>query len=130
MVTEYTYRLTVCAPTHTWFEANQLACTVGEHADDVNTFNAATHTKDGLEYACIHTPVKDIILAAKDMVELPEFPHAVGVDRAAAYTARDWVLDGTIVVDFIPTDSPETGAEVLTRLGFSGIVTEDPTEQE
>lgn len=128
---DYTHRVTVCVPIHVWSQANHLACAVGEHADDIRTFQAATHTKNGVEYSCIHTPVKDIFVGAMHSEELPEYAHTVGiVDRAAAHKAREWALDGTIEVDFISNTSTETGAEVLARMGFTAVQTDDSTHEE
>lgn len=125
MESEYTHRVTVCTPIYTMYHANQLACIVGESEDDINTFTEATHEREGELYACIHTPVKDVFLGAMVTPELPEHPHAANADRAAAYKAREWSLDGTIVVDFIPNLSAETGTQVLARLGFTPIHKED-----
>lgn len=125
MGSEYTHRVTVCTPVLTMYHANQLACVVGEHEDDLHTFKEATHTREGELYACIHTPVKDVFLGAMLTPELPEYPHAINADRAAAHKAREWSLDGTIVVDFIPNLSNETATDVFNRLGFTPIHKED-----
>lgn len=121
-MSEYTHRLTVCTPMARIDEANALACIVGESSADINTFTEATHTKDGVEYACISTVVKDVF-GGYLTGDLPDPPHAAGVDRAAALSAFASIgqPDG-IVMDLRPRGEYVT---VIQELGFEPFTEED-----
>ena len=121
-MTEYTHRLTVCTPMSRIDEANALACIVGEHEADIGTFTEATHTRDGVEYACISTVVKDVFDGYLTG-DLPDPPHAAGVDRAAALSAFASIGQPTgIVMDLRPRGKH---VNVIQELGFEPIIEED-----
>lgn len=121
-MSEYTLRLTVCTPMARIDEANALACIVGEHEADVNTFAEATHTRDGVEYACISTVVKDVFDEYLTG-DLPDPPHAAGVDRAAALNAFASIgQPGGIVMDLRPRGKR---VNVIQELGFEPIIIEE-----
>lgn len=85
MTTQYTHRLTVCAPISGLADANQLALAAGESEADVNTFTEPTHTKNGIEYACISTVIKPIVADWASTGTLPDKPWSY--DREAAQRA-------------------------------------------
>src|SRR5699024_4799625 len=118
--TEYTLQLTVCAPLDDLDDANQLALIVGESAADVNTFTAATHTKDGVEYACISTVAKPVVASYTGGLPHPE--HAQGADHEAAMRAMQaatWDL----------RERGQRPSEILAELGFEVIVVDDGAEE-
>lgn len=112
-MTEYTYRLTVCTPMHTIDDANQLALAAGESPADVNTFVNATHTKDGVEYACISTVIKPIVAGWAQTATLPDRPWQY--DKDAAMRALQ-----ACVIDIRPR--PANAGDIFKELGFEAIV--------
>lgn len=120
MESKYTLRATICAPIDKLYEANQLACIVGEHEDDIRTFVEATHERDGVQYACVSTVVKDVF-GVYPFEGLPDPPHAAAADRAAAEEAfRDLNKPGEIVYSLTLADGP-SGSEILASLGFEPL---------
>lgn len=128
MASEYTHRLTVCAPLAELHAANQLACIVGESAADIETFTVATHTRDGVEYACVSTVVKDVF-AEYLTGGLPDPPHAAEAERAAAERAFAGLNqpDG-IVFELEPAEGSSAVA-TLDRLGFIAIEEEEAIDE-
>lgn len=124
MSTKYTHRATICAPIAELYAANQLACIVGESAADIGTFTVATHTRDGVEYACISTVVKDVF-ASYTNNGLPDPPHAVDANRAEALRVFAGLNQPGGVVFELTDAATTTGADVLARLGFEPIIVED-----
>lgn len=127
MESKYTHRATICAPVDKIYAANQLACIVGEHEDDIRTFTEPTHERDGVQYACVSTVVKDVF-ATYPSGGLPDPPHAAEADRDAAYAAfASLNQPGGLVYDLIPADT-ESPSDVLARLGMIPIPTEEDSE--
>lgn len=126
--TEYTHRIVVCTPVDLIYDANQLACIVGESAADINTFTETTHTREGVEYACISTVVKDVF-GGYLTTGLPDPPHAAEADRTAASLAFSRLnQEGQIVFDLdIAKDT--SSHEMINRLGFIPIPHEDEDEE-
>lgn len=122
--TLYTLRATICSPVDRIYAANQLACIVGEHEDDIRTFTEPTHERDGVEYACVSTVVKDVF-AVYPFDGLPSPPHAAAADRAAAEEAfANLNKPGEIVYSLTLADGP-SAAEVLASLGFEPLPPEE-----
>lgn len=119
MATEYTLQLTVCTPITSIDDANQLALIVGESAADVNTFQNATHTKDGVEYACISTVAKPVVASYTGGLPTPE--HAQGADYEAAIRAMH-------AVTWDLRERGQRPSEILADLGFEAIVVDDDIE--
>lgn len=121
-MTEYTHRLTVCAPLAELHAANQLACIVGESAADIGTFTVATHTRDGQEFACISTVVKDVFESYLTG-GLPNPSHAAEADRDEALR----VFAGLNQPDGIVMDLRPRGkhVNVIQELGFEPVIEED-----
>ena len=118
--TAYTLRATICAPVDRIFAANQLACIVGEHEDDIMTFTEATHERDGIQYACVSTVVKDVF-AVYPHSGLPDPPHAAAADREAAEEAfANLNKPDEIVYSLTLADGP-SASEVLASLGFEPL---------
>lgn len=127
MKTEYTHRATICAPLDMLHEANQLACIVGEHEDDIRTFTEPTHERDEVEYACISTVVKQVFEDYPTQ-GLPDPPHAAEADREAAYAAfASLNQPGGIVYDLVLADT-ESVSDIFERLGMTPIPTEEDPE--
>ena len=124
--TEYTMRLTVCTPIDSIDDANQLALIVGETEADVRTFSKATHTRDGIEYACISTVAKPVLSTYTEGLPTPE--HAKNADYEAAARAL-----GRVVWDLRERNfsSPQN---VIQELGFEPIrhdeIDDEPLEHE
>lgn len=127
-MTEYTLRATICAPIEQLYEANQLACIVGENAADIGTFTGATHERDGQQYACVSTVVKPVF-ATYPSEGLPDPPHAAEADRAAAELAFAGLNqpDG-IVFELEPAEGSSAVA-TLDRLGFIAIEEEEAIDE-
>lgn len=123
MQTEYTLRATICAPAHMIYEANQLACIVGESSADIGTFTHATHERHGVQYACVSTVVKPVF-ATYPSNGLPNPPHAAEADREAAQRAFA-SLNQPDGIAFLLTDaSTSTGASALDALNMTPIAEE------
>lgn len=129
MASEYTHRATICAPVDMLHEANQLACIVGEHEDDLRTFTVATHTRHGVEYACISTVVK-AVFEDYPTQGLPDPPHAAEADRVAAYVAFASLNQPRGIVYDLTEAGGESPQDILTRLGMVPIPTDEDDEGE
>lgn len=122
--TEYTLRATICAPIEQLYEANQLACIVGENAADIGTFTGATHERYGRQYACVSTVVKPVF-AEYQSDGLPDPPHAAEADREAAERAVSSLNQAGGVVFVLTDAATTTGAQVLEDLGMKPIPNEE-----
>ena len=126
MTTEYLQRVTIAAPMGHTQEANQLALSLGESAEDDQTFTAASYQDaQGNLYAVCSTVAKPIFAKlAGQPLQAPD--HAPDMDLAAATRAQALlqINNGIATPDVIAVilgDRLESAQDHIAALGLTKI---------
>lgn len=117
-MTNYKHRFTCCVQADSADDANQLALLVGESQHDDQTFDAVTHTKDGVEYMCISTVVTDTFVSIESNGLPHDTLHGKPADREAA-------LRAFAVADYRLTEADTLASDVLADMGYEALDGED-----
>ena len=119
-MTEYTKRITIVVPESMIEEANHFMAAIGEHEDDLLTFNfAPKYKKNDVTYCAVTMVAKpDTVAMINKSLNRPAFSGANKIDLTKAENGRSKIARNLNSTDKISVLVGDGGLERLKKAGF------------